>query len=112
LPSPKEDRFAIDAGWSKTGVYPSTSTFLQREINADKERFRIGILWDTRNERGVRDGYWWIIGTERCGIPVESAEECIEKALPYIEDCLEKIAQYAVPYFKDIAARLGYEYNG
>lgn len=110
---PGKDCFNIELAWSCQGEFPWN--LIGRTVNDEpvqgELRFRIADLWrdDLRNDE------WWRLSAEPClgelaksiatrsGIPVKQMKNETAALDRLIEDAVDKVCEYAVPYFDRIA---------
>jgi hypothetical protein len=103
------DRFWISLGWSRDGLVPSVYPELKGEVGA---RFNLGKLWNARNsfhyweltkvvERVSMSDDEMIFALSDAGEEQRIAKG-ISQAPASVDDAIERIVQYAVPYFDSI----------
>jgi hypothetical protein len=110
--SPSKDRFTIEASWSRKGRYPEQLIPTQPDqAPRDGElRFRIAWLW--RNA-SLDDAFWVVVGDpplerpEEWTKPPPPVEELVQKTEGLVDDALERIGQYVLPYFQRILREQG-----
>jgi hypothetical protein len=113
------DRFTLEGAWSKDGRVPSRLGFLTDQPDGSL-RFRIPSLWEVPH-----GDYWWELTETRSTNAMTSEEfedwlrnqeqvlkERIEEGLRRIPGCvdeaIERIVKYALPYFDGVAKAQGY----
>jgi hypothetical protein len=117
----KYDCFTIEVVWSEKGVYPDVCGVarLGDQPCDGTLAFRIGNFWNPK-----RDHWWWIgrdffedVTQEELLHAFQSGSDWmapVEEVLPQVDvqvdDAISKILEYAVPYFKRIAAEHGCEW--
>jgi hypothetical protein len=114
----QEDSFSIEIGWSLDGRWPEDATLpvAPPEVSECREaRFRIGLLWSRNPD------YWWDLAPRLAATPLEKAledydaflerfkkrpdiSEALARIGPAMEDAFTRLRQYALPYFRKIAA--------
>lgn len=127
------DCFTVECAWSRTGEFPTSGriqrprAWPERNIEADDVSgcqfgFRLGYLWQPR------DHWWWLVPeadvkarsnkhmrsviaqdwrTVEETLEDPPIEEAMANVRPMVDDAIQKIIDYAIPYFEAIMARLG-----
>lgn len=116
-PSPKDyDEFTVLIGWSRNGRYPELSAIPSFELPTPEhaefahEEYltRLPFLW-TRSDR------WWVVQRPQVAATVDdlirsirpiSADDARRAVERHVDDALEKIAAYGVPYLEALHLHL------
>lgn len=100
--SPKDDSFTVEIAWTKTKNFPAYTFNLPYE-NSEREnsRFRLSQLID------VKSDYWWYLGRRKTldddlFVPDEDIKNLLPKVKPLVDDAIQKIRHYAIPYLKSL----------
>lgn len=111
VPSPKAESFTVEVGWSRLGRFPELSgrpssrfpSPERTEFAQDEYFARLASLWTTHDP-------WWEVepfsmtdimeNILRSASPV-SPEAAREKVAPAVEDAIEKLRVYGVPYLTE-----------
>lgn len=107
------DEFNIDIGHSMNDVFPIESFFVKtaETMVAPEICFRLTEFWDEKDP-------WWIVEDvislkaeierkNRTGFSTLLPEEYMPKIDALINESLEKLLRYAVPYFEDLIMMRG-----
>jgi hypothetical protein len=115
----ESDRFTLDGAWSTGGRVPSQLSFLTDQPDGS-HRFRLPALWNVPH-----GDYWWELSDGRHTDPMtadefdewlhnhqrilkERIEEGLRKARGCVDQAIDRIVEYALPYFDGIAKARGY----
>ena len=122
------DAFTVECAWTRNGRFPSLlgltimhpCDFPKFGIVCDEPKdgdflFRIGELWEPHV-----DHWWWVAprpsfeeinkwsregnfeGEKLFGPPEMPIDEAMKNVVPCVEDAINRIIEYAVPYFEKI----------
>ena len=110
----KLECFTAEIGWSAMGRWPELSmrpSPIRPDYNSEFEEreyiTRLPFLW-------TKDDYWFEIEPFKPGSDLESLkkqmepiadDKVLERVAPVVEDCIDRIVQYAIPYFEEHAKR-------
>ena len=110
----KFECFTVEIGWSAIGRWPELSmrpSPIRPDYNSEFEEqeyiTRLPFLW-------TQDDYWFEIEPFNPGSDLESLKKQVEpieddkaheKVAPVVEECTDRIVQYAIPYFEEHAKR-------
>ena len=111
IPHRMVDKFTLEIGWSECNDFPNITSRPSGILSADKKELkntdfvvRIGDLIDGTD-------FWWTI--EETGFSLKDVlkslkkvtkEEAERKVLPHVENAIDRIQQYVLPFFQDLAA--------
>ena len=113
------DRFTLEGAWSKDGQVPSQLSFLTDRTDGS-HRFRLPALWDVPH-----GDYWWELSDARHANPMtleefddwlhnherilkERIEEGLRKTSGCVDEAIDRVLEYALPYFGEVAKARGY----
>lgn len=103
--APREDRFTVDIGWSLTGDFPEGIWFGPDDSpKNDALLFRLSRLWQTNGM-----DHWWRLGRELSLEEMARFEQEDSQAIKMsqveskVEDAIQHILKYGVPYLEKIA---------
>ena len=113
---PQWDEFTIEVAWSRKGQFPDRTMFCDpdEEPQDGTLGFRLGRLWE------VNKGVWWQLTEYPSPAQLERSlltgqdvmppvEEIMPNVIPMVDDAINRIVEYAVPYFTKVAKKYGYE---
>jgi len=109
---PGKDKFNIEVAWSKKGRFPIhlIGRILRDGPQADEIRFRISDLWKS----DMRTDEWWTLRREptlgeledairkKKAIPIQRIDNAKEMIESMVEDAVDKVRNYVVPYFQNV----------
>lgn len=121
------DAFTVECAWSRNARFPTlaglmypydvpNSATTRDEPKGGDFRFRIGQLWEPR-----QDHWWWLaqrpsveelnkwlvsgqLDKGQFAPPEVPIEEAMKNVRPSVEDAVDHIIDYAIPYFEKIIA--------
>jgi hypothetical protein len=108
-PSPKDDRFTVEGAWSRTGDFPNSAlpSDPNQELIEQEVRFRLSSLWTKK------DVWWWLGREPTLQDLINAREQPLDDKMrhvePQVDAAIQKVMEYALPYFKRIAGKC--EYN-
>jgi hypothetical protein len=103
LLSPKDDRFTIELGWGKGGVFPQNIQIGPEKATDSGVSFRLASLW-----LGAGRDHWWWLGRERtleeigAGISDGTLEEKAARIDSQVTDAVQRLKELALPYFENV----------
>ncbi|MGD9723618.1 MAG: hypothetical protein AB7O59_19955 [Pirellulales bacterium] len=116
VPSDSE-HFTIEVGWTRGGPFPF-ALFMPEVIQQGSFRCRLSRMWNPPSE------YWWKVTSQRTvkdmtleeigrfdmdflNPPPKMTDADREVLRAAVDDAIQKIQQYAIPYFEQVAQEYG-----
>ncbi len=104
LISPKDDSFTIEIGWSKNKLFHECTRNLPNEISHQDRSgcFRLSHLYNRKLD------FWWYLSKRMTldddpfSFVESSIEESLNKVPDSINEAIEQIKTYAIPYFENL----------
>jgi hypothetical protein len=108
-----QDAFTILIGHSINDKFPIPTPFFEPTTSPLKSNlvFKLGRLW---TEKDV----WWVVETTKESVqrikdgslPALPPEEYMPRVERHVEDVMDKLHRYAVPWFQKVAAHFGHDF--
>ncbi len=108
--SPKEDRFTLEVAWSSDENLPQCSTTIPEDTRQVPGLcLRLSRLWQ---QYGF--DHWWGLGREITledmvnSVPEDSIETKLAQVQSQVDDAIQKLLEFGIPYFGRVAAEHGH----
>lgn len=108
--APKYDEFTVEIGWSKNGKFPSYLAGSPLENRKDGLKICLCQFWSVQD-------IWWEVGHrwtdeewdqylfEDKELEDEPLPRTLAKVPSKVDDAIQKLKKYAIPYFEQVASK-------
>jgi hypothetical protein len=107
LPSPKDDSFTVDIGWSKSGKLPNNPVIYEsgedQIVSSENIMFRLSRIYERKQFE-----HWWYLAKKSTlnddffTFVETPIEESMEKISPKIDEVFKKVKEHVIPYFEKV----------